>query len=139
MQTYTQGPGLPGRRAAPNTRSAGSGPLGAKLKRVSHSLWGTRRKYGWPFLLLDLCQLPSGTEVGTPSRCKIKVVRTLSSVLRVLATKSFKPYFVYLVHSQVLSSRSTLCFTMTFFGFPRQGFSLLPWLSWNSLCRPGWP
>jgi hypothetical protein len=21
----------------------------------------------------------------------------------------------------------------------RQGFSLKPWLSWNSLCRPGWP
>jgi hypothetical protein len=25
------------------------------------------------------------------------------------------------------------------FCFPRQGFSVLPWLSWNSLCRPGWP
>jgi hypothetical protein len=22
---------------------------------------------------------------------------------------------------------------------PRQGFSVYPWLSWNSLCRPGWP
>jgi hypothetical protein len=21
----------------------------------------------------------------------------------------------------------------------RQGFSVYPWLSWNSLCRPGWP
>jgi hypothetical protein len=21
----------------------------------------------------------------------------------------------------------------------RQGFSVQPWLSWNSLCRPGWP
>jgi hypothetical protein len=26
-----------------------------------------------------------------------------------------------------------------FFGFSRQGFSVWPWLSWNSLCRPGWP
>jgi hypothetical protein len=26
-----------------------------------------------------------------------------------------------------------------FFGFLRQGFSVYPWLSWNSLCRPGWP
>jgi hypothetical protein len=26
-----------------------------------------------------------------------------------------------------------------FFGFPRQGFSVYSWLSWNSLCRPGWP
>jgi hypothetical protein len=25
------------------------------------------------------------------------------------------------------------------FGFSRQGFSVWPWLSWNSLCRPGWP
>jgi hypothetical protein len=26
------------------------------------------------------------------------------------------------------------------FGFSRQGFSVYPWLSWNSLCRPpGWP
>jgi hypothetical protein len=24
-------------------------------------------------------------------------------------------------------------------GFLRQGFSVYPWLSWNSLCRPGWP
>jgi hypothetical protein len=27
-----------------------------------------------------------------------------------------------------------------FFGFSKQGFSVwLSWLSWNSLCRPGWP
>jgi hypothetical protein len=26
-----------------------------------------------------------------------------------------------------------------FFGFSRQGFSVWPWLSWNSLCRPGCP
>jgi hypothetical protein len=25
------------------------------------------------------------------------------------------------------------------FGFLRQGFSVYLWLSWNSLCRPGWP
>jgi hypothetical protein len=25
------------------------------------------------------------------------------------------------------------------FGFSRQGFSVQPWLSWNSLCRSGWP
>ena len=23
--------------------------------------------------------------------------------------------------------------------FSRQGFFVYPWLSWNSLCRPGWP
>jgi hypothetical protein len=26
-----------------------------------------------------------------------------------------------------------------FFGFSSQGFSIQPWLSWNSLCRPSWP
>jgi hypothetical protein len=26
-----------------------------------------------------------------------------------------------------------------FIGFSRQGFSVQPWLSWNSICRPGWP
>ena len=31
---------------------------------------------------------------------------------------------------------SCFCF---FFLFSRHGFSVLPWLSWNSLCRPGWP
>ena len=25
------------------------------------------------------------------------------------------------------------------FCFPRQGFSMWPWLSWNSPSRPGWP
>ena len=28
---------------------------------------------------------------------------------------------------------------LLFLVFPRQGFSVQPWLSWNSLCRPGWP
>ena len=30
-------------------------------------------------------------------------------------------------------------FFFFFFGFLRQGFSVYTWLSWNSLCRPGWP
>jgi hypothetical protein len=32
-----------------------------------------------------------------------------------------------------------ILFYFFFFFFLRQGFSVLPWLSWNSLCRPGWP
>jgi hypothetical protein len=36
-------------------------------------------------------------------------------------------------------SKNDLLFYFYFFGFSRQGFSLWPWLSWNSLCRPGWP
>jgi hypothetical protein len=31
------------------------------------------------------------------------------------------------------------CFVLFCFVFLRQGFSVYPWLSWNSLCRPGWP
>jgi hypothetical protein len=30
-------------------------------------------------------------------------------------------------------------FLVCFSGFSRQGFSVYTWLSWNSLCRPGWP
>jgi hypothetical protein len=29
------------------------------------------------------------------------------------------------------------CFVL--FCFLKQGFSVWPWMSWNSLCRPGWP
>ena len=36
-------------------------------------------------------------------------------------------------------STSDVFLSFSFFFFPRQGFSVLPWLSWNSLCRPGWP
>ena len=35
------------------------------------------------------------------------------------------------------TGKSTFCFVL--FCFSRQGFSVWPWLSWNSLCRPGWP
>jgi hypothetical protein len=31
------------------------------------------------------------------------------------------------------------CLVLFCFCFSRQGFSVQPWLSWNSLCRPGWP
>jgi hypothetical protein len=40
------------------------------------------------------------------------------------------------------SQRATSMFCFVLLGgvvFSRQGFSGKPWLSWNSLCRPGWP
>jgi hypothetical protein len=40
------------------------------------------------------------------------------------------------VHICVCTHVHTLLF---FVCFSRQGFSVYPWLSWNSLCRPGWP
>jgi hypothetical protein len=36
-------------------------------------------------------------------------------------------------------STDSILFFFFFFGFSRQGFSVYPWLSWNSLCRLGWP
>ena len=39
------------------------------------------------------------------------------------------------------SSSFLFCFLFLFcfvLCFSRQGFSVWPWLSWNSLCRPGW-
>jgi hypothetical protein len=33
----------------------------------------------------------------------------------------------------------SVLFCSVLFCFPRQGFSVQPWLSWNSLCRPDWP
>jgi hypothetical protein len=32
-----------------------------------------------------------------------------------------------------------VCLFACLFVFSRQGFSVQSWLSWNSLCRPGWP
>ena len=34
---------------------------------------------------------------------------------------------------------SYLCVWSDFWIFSRQEFSICPWLSWNSLCRPCWP
>jgi hypothetical protein len=38
-----------------------------------------------------------------------------------------------------LSSSPVFLFVWLVFGFLRQSFSVYPWLSWNSPCRPGWP
>ena len=40
--------------------------------------------------------------------------------------------------SALTSSIPWFSFSIFFLVFLRQGFSVLPWLSWNSLCRPGW-
>jgi hypothetical protein len=32
-----------------------------------------------------------------------------------------------------------VCFFFLFFFFFETGFLCIPWLSWNLLCRPGWP
>jgi hypothetical protein len=39
---------------------------------------------------------------------------------------------------QVIQFIKILIFFFFFF-FLRQGFSVYPWLSWDSLCRPDWP
>ena len=47
----------------------------------------------------------------------------------------------YLRLMDILYYKSSFFVVFFFFlsFFLRQGFSVLPWLSWNSLCRPGWP
>jgi hypothetical protein len=52
-------------------------------------------------------------------------------ILVILVTFSFEEYEV--------SFRISFDFFCLFVCFLRQGFSVFPWLSWNSLCRPGWP
>jgi hypothetical protein len=61
------------------------------------------------------------------------------------------PPAVPLIHPLALSSCSFRLMTLSLpsdltsrpphphTGVSKQGFSVLPWLSWNSLCRPGWP
>jgi hypothetical protein len=39
----------------------------------------------------------------------------------------------------LLPSCQAYSLSLSLFGFLRQGSSVSPWLSWNSLCRPGWP
>jgi hypothetical protein len=49
-------------------------------------------------------------------------------------------FFVCLFSLISVFSFSFLVFVFVFcFCFSRQGFSVSPWLSWNSLCRSGWP
>jgi hypothetical protein len=43
------------------------------------------------------------------------------------------------LNSGPLEEHQVLLFVCLFVCFSRQGFSVSPWLSWNSLCRPGWP
>jgi hypothetical protein len=52
----------------------------------------------------------------------------IHTICFVLAVQIFFCLFVWLVF---------FCCCCCFFS--RQGFSVYPWLSWNSLCRPGWP
>ena len=50
------------------------------------------------------------------------------------------------IHAPLVSSSSmcihaspSIVIFLLLLCFLRQGFSVSPWLSWNSLCRPGWP
>jgi hypothetical protein len=48
------------------------------------------------------------------------------------------------LHNSIIRDSSLPCISYLFVClfvclFSRQGFSVYPWLSWNSLCRPGWP
>jgi vacuolar-type H+-ATPase subunit I/STV1 len=54
--------------------------------------------------------------------------------------------WMHVKHSTTCSCYIILGFSVIYlfiylfiYGFSRQGFSVQPWLSWNSLCRPDWP
>ena len=47
--------------------------------------------------------------------------------------------FCFVLFCFVLFVFGLFVFGLVWFGFSRQVFSVQPWLSWNSLCRPGWP
>lgn len=90
------------------------------------TLWG--RRYSWlishpfPFLLW-----PRGLAF-----MHARVVRTLPS-----ATVS-RPFLVagFLIQFWDVFCRLFACLLACFLSSPRQGFSVQPWLAWNSLCRP---
>ena len=80
----------------------------------------------------------------------VRVVRTQSLVLTLLTEVSHPMQLSYL--KATLCELRTILFwfmmasviihqnqSRLFFFFPRQGFSVQPWLSWNLLCRPGCP
>jgi hypothetical protein len=46
---------------------------------------------------------------------------------------------ISLVGFGVLFCFVLFCFVLFCFVLLRQGFSVYSWLSWNSLCKPGWP
>ena len=56
----------------------------------------------------------------------------------ILFAGNFIEYFHEENWFEVLFLSFLFCFVLFCFVL-RQGFSVYPWLSWNSLCRPGWP
>jgi hypothetical protein len=61
---------------------------------------------------------------------------SLHLVLTQTRSALYPEFFLSLFLSFFLSF---ILFIYLFIYFSRQGFSVYPWLSWNSLCRPGWP
>ena len=81
------------------------------------------------------------------SVCPLKT-RTLLSVLICGNIYSLICLQVYVLNTFLFVCLFVCCFVVVFFVcflfgfvfcFSGQGFSVQPWLPWNSLCRPGWP
>jgi hypothetical protein len=65
-----------------------------------------------------------------------EVATQIKPQINSLSTLFFSPH-KYLVGSAPLLCHSFclfVCLFVLFFGFSKQGFSVKPWLSWNSLC-----
>jgi hypothetical protein len=82
----------------------------------------------------------TGSAIGLPEPLAREAI-----VYRALYTiKKKKEASNYACHKRSLQEIATIIvglfvYLFLFFCFSRQGFSVYPWLSWNSLCRPGWP
>ena len=94
---------------------------------------------------MRLLPLPAqGWDYKHASKCLVYVVlgltlRALGILGRHPATEATSPVLKStppLPHPLVPISKKTFFF---FFFFPRQGFFVWLWLSWSSLCGPGWP
>jgi hypothetical protein len=71
-------------------------------------------------------------EANTPKRNRWKEINKLRAEINQLETKR--------TIQRINKTRSCFLFCFCFCCCSsRQGFSVWPWLSWNSLCRPGWP
>jgi hypothetical protein len=103
------------------------------------SFWAT---WKIPILLIQLCDIffvsfyetSSCYTALTSLKLSRSVCLCLSWVLWLKTCTNTGGREMLLVGNMLLLMVFLCCFC-----FSRQGFSVYPWLSWNSLCRPGWP
>jgi hypothetical protein len=79
--------------------------------------------------------------ISTPNKWSCQIIRETKPQLDI-SRHQMKPPVLgmgYIRLSCLFVCLLFFCLFLFFFFFSRQGFSVYPWLSWNSLYRPGWP